>query len=61
MPAKLNFTQIVNCDILYALIIKLTKRREGGFGEGGIREGEIVEGETEEGGCEETFLCFSLT
>ncbi len=60
MPAKLNCPQIVYLDILYVLIIKLT-RRDGGFTEGGIRGGEIVDGEIEEGGCEETFLCVSLT
>ncbi len=47
---------MVHCDILYALIIKLTKGQDGGFGEGEIREGEIVEGETEEGGCEDTLF-----
>ena len=47
--------------ILLVLIIKLTKRRDGGFGGGGIVDGEIGDGKIEEGGCEETFLCFSLT
>ena len=38
-------------------IIKLTKKRDGGFGEGGIGDGEIGDGEIEEGGCEETYYC----
>jgi hypothetical protein len=47
--------------ILFVLVIKLTKRRDGGFGEGGIRDGEIGKGQIEEGGCEETFHFLSLT
>ncbi len=46
---------------LFVLVIKLTKRRDGGFGEGGIRDGEIGKGQIEEGGCEETFHFLSLT
>jgi hypothetical protein len=38
--------------ILVVLVIKLTRKRDGGFQEGGIRDGEIGEGEIEEGGCE---------
>ncbi len=43
------------------LVIKLTRRRDGGIEEGGIKEGEIRGGEIEEEGCEETFHCLSLT
>ncbi len=43
--------------ILLVLIIKLTKRRDGGFGEGWIIEGEIGKRQIVEGGCEETFHC----
>jgi hypothetical protein len=38
--------------ILFVLVIKLTKERDGGLGGGGIREGEIGKGQIEEGGCE---------
>jgi hypothetical protein len=38
--------------ILFVLVIKLTRRGGGGFGEGGIRDGEIGKGQIEEGGCE---------
>ncbi len=47
--------------ILLVLIIKLTKRRDGGFGDGGIIEGEIGKGLIREGGYEWTFHCLSLT
>jgi hypothetical protein len=38
--------------IIFVLVIKLTRRGEGGFGEGGISDGEIGKGQIEEGGCE---------
>ncbi len=45
--------------ILSVLIIKLTKRRDGEFGEGGIIGGEIGKGQIREGGYEWTFHCLS--
>jgi hypothetical protein len=38
--------------ILLVLIIKLTKRRDGGFGEGGIEMERYGKGQIVEGGCE---------
>ncbi len=47
--------------ILLVLIIKLTKRRYGGFGEGGIEMERYGKGQIGEGGCEYAYNCLSQT
>ncbi len=52
VPPFWNQRNKLSTIILFVLVIKLTRRWEGGFGEGGIIDGEIGKGQIEEGGCE---------